>query len=147
MKKRILVLGIFFTMVVTSTYANETKVAPRVLESFKKDFSSVQEVSWVAGSNFFQASFRLNEQTVFAYYNSEGELLSVARYLSSLQLPLRLLTDLKNDYSQYWISNLFEVNNSEGTQYFVTLENASTSLVLVARNGGNWKQYSKKEKV
>lgn len=147
MKKLMIALGFMFTMAAASAFANEVKISSRVLESFKNEFSTAQDVSWIAGSNYYRAAFKMNEQNIFAYYNMEGELMSVARYISSLQLPIHLLTGLKNDYSQYWISDLFEVNNSEGTRYYVTLETADTSLMLVSGNGGDWKQHSKKRKI
>ena len=89
----------------------------------------------------------MNEQRVFAYYNLEGELVSIARYISSLQLPITLFSDLKNDYSKYWISDLFEVSNSEGLHYYVTLETADTKLMMHSSNGGSWSTYSKKKKI
>lgn len=66
----------------------------------------------------------MNGQRAFAYYSTGGELMGVARYISSLQLPLGLLSNLKNNYSNYWISDLFELSNNDGTHYYVTLEKA-----------------------
>ncbi len=142
-----LALGLILTLTVTSAFAGEVKVSSQVLESFKKEFSTAQDVSWIAGSNFYRAAFKINEQNIFAYYTLEGELISMARYMSSLQLPINLLTGLKKDYSQYWISDLFEVNNSEGTRYYITLENADATLMMVSNNGGDWKSYNKKRKI
>lgn len=147
MKKMMLALGLILTMTAASAFADEVKISSRVLESFKKEFSTAQDVSWIAGSNFYRAAFKINEQNIFAYYSLDGELISMARYMSSLQLPINLLTGLKNDYSQYWISDLFEVNNSEGTRYYITLENADATLMLVSNNGGDWKQQNKKRKI
>jgi hypothetical protein len=147
MKKMMLALGLILTLTVTSAFAGEVKVSSQVLESFKKEFSTAQDVSWIAGSNFYRAAFKINEQNIFAYYTLEGELISMARYMSSLQLPINLLTGLKKDYSQYWISDLFEVNNSEGTRYYITLENADATLMMVSNNGGDWKSYNKKRKI
>lgn len=89
----------------------------------------------------------MNEQRVFAYYDIEGHLISVARYISSFQLPVNLFSDLKNDYSKYWVSDLFEVSNSEGLHYYITLETADTKLILRSGNGGDWSTYSKNKKV
>jgi len=77
----------------------------------------------------------------------EGKLVSIARYLSSFQLPVNLFSDLKNEYNNYWISDLFELNNSEGLHYYITLETADTKLILRSSNGGDWSTYSKNKKV
>lgn len=147
MKKMMLALVLIYTVALTSAFAGEEKVSSRVLESFKNEFSTAQEVNWVVGDNYYKAAFKVNGQSIFAYYTIDGELAGVARYISSLQLPVNLLVNLKNDYSQYWISDLFEVNNSEGTHYYVTLENADTSVMLVSTNGSKWKSYNKKRKI
>jgi predicted dehydrogenase len=131
---------------VSNAYPSE-KVSPKVLASFKSEFSNATDVQWETGSNYFRASFIMNEQNVFAYYDLEGHLLSIARYISSFQLPVNLFSNLKNNYDTYWISDLFEVSNSEGLHYYVTLETADTKLVLRSSNGGDWSQYNKSKKI
>jgi len=146
MKKIMLVFGLLAIMGVSNAYPSE-KVSPKVLASFKSEFSSAKNVEWETGSNYFRATFSMNEQRVFAYYSVDGELMSVARYISSIQLPINLFSNLKNDYSKYWISDLFEVSNSEGLHYYVTLETADTKLMMRSTNGGSWSNYSKSKKI
>ena len=146
MKKIMLVFGLLAIMGVSNAYPSE-KVSPKVLASFKSEFSSAKNVEWETGSNYFRATFSMNEQRVFAYYTVDGELMSVARYISSIQLPINLFSNLKNDYSKYWISDLFEVSNSEGLHYYVTLETADTKLMMRSSNGGSWSTYSKNKKI
>jgi len=146
MKKIIFVLGFLMIMGVSWAYPSE-KVSQKVLASFKTEFTNAQDVEWETGNNYFKAAFTMNEQRVFAYYSVDGQLLSIARYISSVQLPVNLFADLKNDYSKYWISDLFEVSNSEGLHYYVTLETADSKLVMHSSNGGSWSTYSKSKKI
>lgn len=146
MKKIVFVFGFLLAAAVSYAYPSE-KVSPKVLASFKTEFSGAKEVAWETGNNYFKASFSLNEQRVFAYYTIEGQLISLGRYISSFQLPLHLFSDLKNDYSKYWVSDLFEVSNSEGLHYYITLETADAKLILRSSNGGAWSTYSKNKKV
>ena len=146
MKKIVFVMGFLMIMGVSWAYPSE-KVSQKVLTSFKTEFTNAQNVEWETGSNYFRAAFTMNEQRIFAYYNVEGQLLSIARYISSIQLPVNLFADLKNDYSKYWISDLFEVSNSEGLHYYVTLETADSKLVMHSSNGGSWSTYSKNKKI
>ena len=138
--------GFLLAAAVSNAYPSE-KVSPKVLESFKSEFSNATEVQWETGNNYFRASFSMNEQKVFAYYDLEGHLQSIARYISSFQLPVNLYSNLKNQYTNYWISDLFEVSNSEGLHYYVTLETADTKMVLRSSNGGDWSQYNKSKKI
>ena len=146
MKKILLVLGLVGVMGVSNAHPSE-KVSPKVLASFKSEFSNAKNVEWETGSNYFRAAFSMNEQKVYAYYTVEGELMSIARYISTLQLPINLFSNLKNDYSKYWISDLFEVSNSDGLHYYVTLETADTKLTMRSSNGSSWTTYSKNKKV
>ena len=146
MKKIVFMLGLVLTMGICSAYPSE-RVSQKVLASFKTEFVNAQDVAWETGNNYFRAAFTMNEQRIFAYYNVDGQLLSIARYISSIQLPVNLFADLKNDYSKYWISDLFEVSNSEGLHYYVTLETADSKWVMHSGNGGSWSTYSKNKKI
>jgi len=146
MKKIVFALGLVLTMGVCSAYPSE-RVSQKVLASFRAEFTNAQDVAWETGNNYFRAAFTMNEQGIFAYYNVDGQLLSIARYISSIQLPVNRYADLKNDYSKYWISDLFEVSNSEGLHYYVTLETADSKLVMHSGNGGSWSTYSKSKKM
>ena len=146
MKKIVFVLGFVLAAAVSQAYPSE-KVSPKVLASFNSEFTNAKEVEWETGNNYFKAAFTMNEQRVFAYYSVDGQLFSIARYISSVQLPVNLFADLKNDYSKYWISDLFEVSNSEGLHYYVTLETADSKLVMHSSNGGSWSTYSRNKKI
>ena len=122
------------------------EVDARVLGAFKKEFATAKDITWTLAVNYYQASFVYNEQHITAYYNSEGELLGVARFISPVDLPLALQADLKKNYQPYWISNLFEAATSEGTTYYITIEDADQSLVLKSDNARDWDQYKKVKK-
>lgn len=145
MKKVLLTLAVIIGGI-GAAFAGEEEVDAKVLGAFKKEFSSAKQITWTVASNYFQASFVYNDQHVSAYYNTEGELLGLTRYISPADLPLALQSDLKKSHSEYWISDLFEVSNESGTAYYITLEDAETSLVLKASNGKNWDNYKKVKK-
>ena len=66
--------------------------------------------------------------------------------VSPVDLPLALQADLKKNYQSYWISNLFEAATSEGTTYYITIEDADQSIVLKSDNARDWDQYKKVKK-
>jgi hypothetical protein len=144
MKKTILTLAI--ALLSLASFAAEVNVNSRVLTSFNIEFKSAKEVKWTAGSNYYKAAFVLNNQHVFAFYNVEGELLGLTRYISSLDLPIALQTSLKKEYAEYWISDLFEVSNASGTSYYMTVEDADRKVVLQSSNGSDWSVYQKTTK-
>ncbi len=146
MKPLLIILTVVSSFFAKSSLANTTDVTPVVLQSFKSAFNNASEVNWSATTNFYKASFLLNGQYVAAFYNANGEMVALTRNISSFQLPLVLQGDIKKQYPKYWISDLFEIANEEGTSYYITLENADTKLVL--KSGGNsWITFKKLRKL
>lgn len=88
----------------------------------------------------------MNGQVMFAYYNNSGEMLAITRNIVSSQLPISLFSELKQDYAQYWITDLFEMVNGNETSYYVTVENADAVVVLKSVDGLHWDLFRKEKK-
>ena len=141
MKKMILSLAIVFTTISAfagSASRGEDNVNQKVLNAFKNEFAAATQVEWTTADDHYKAEFIYNDKYVFAYYNLDGELLGLTRYISSADLPIHLQMNLKKKYSHYWISDLFEVAKSEVTSYYITIENADTRIVLRSTGGSDW---------
>lgn len=145
MKKMILALVI--CSISLSSFAGEEKVSPQVLNAFRTEFNTASEVTWTVGEDYYKAAFLYNNKYVSAYYNGNGELLGLSRYISSNELPLTLQKSLKNKYGNYWIADLFEAAKPSGTSYYITLENADAKIILKAEADGDWTSYQKIRKV
>jgi len=147
MKQFILTLTVMLSVVGMSSFAaGDEKVSPAVLQSFKTNFKNATEVEWKAKENFYQAQFALNGQYISAFYDCEGKMIALTRNISTTQLPIGLQTSLRTEAEGYWISDLFEVSNEDGTSYYVTLENAETKVVLKSAGTGDWASYQKQRK-
>jgi hypothetical protein len=145
MKKVIMTLAIAVSSLLA--FAGEENVSKNVLNAFNREFTGAREVKWTTGADYYRASFVYNEQYISAFYDRNGELMALTRNISSLNLPLKLQTRLRNDYSEYWISDLFEISNSEGTHYYITLEKADTKVVLKSDDNTQWTVFKKMSKV
>jgi len=145
MKRLLVTLTIALSLVSLSSFANGEDVSPRAVKSFNKSFKNATEVKWTVTDNYFKADFALNGQYVSAFYNEDGGMIALTRNLSSLQLPIALQADLKSKYNCYWISNVLEVANEEGTSYYITLETADEQLTLKS-SGDSWSTFKKQRK-
>ena len=144
MKKIIVALTLVFT--ISSAFAKEVTVTKQVLQSFTRNFSQAKEITWTVTDSYYRASFTLNEQKVFAFFNCDGLYLGLTRYISSFQLPLNLQSRLKRHYGKKWITDLFEMTNDEGTAYYITVEDSDTKIILNASSGSDWHLYKKEKK-
>lgn len=147
MKKVFLVWAMLLTVGLTSVFANnEETINQKAVSSFKKDFASAQDVSWESNRDFTKATFKVNEQVMFAYYSPMGELMAVTRNILSNQLPINLLSALKRNYTSYWISDLFEISSATDASYYVTLQSGEQTLVLKSNGVSGWEVYRKEKK-
>jgi len=143
MKKMIVTLVI--TVSTLSAFASDENVNEKVLNAFKTEFNTAKEVEWTVGANFYRATFNYNGRYVFAFYNENGELFGLARYISPVDLPLVLQNELRKNYEGYWVADLFESSKNDNTNYVITLENADTKVVLKS-SGNSWDIYNRVKK-
>jgi hypothetical protein len=147
MKNKILIGVFIFITGIGSAFANDKEeVNARIVKSFQKEFAGAQDVQWVTTKEFVKATFTLNEQVVYAYYSSDGNLLGVTRNIVSGQLPMNLLTDLKKNYNNYWITDLFEMATNNENTYYITLEDSDHKLVLKSNGTNGWEVFKKERK-
>jgi|SRR5688572_23756897 len=144
MKKIIIMLAI--TISSLAVFAGEENVNSKVLNAFSREFAGAKDVKWTENETFYKASFVFNGQYVYAFYKLDGELMAMTRNISSLDLPMSLQTSLKKNYASYWISDLFEISNNDGTNYYITMESAGSKIVLKSSSGGNWSIFKKSAK-
>lgn len=147
MKKSILTWVLLLTVGLSSTFAHiKENVNEQVISAFKKDFATAQDVSWEKSKDLSKATFKLNDQIMYAYYADGGSLVAVVRNIVSSQLPITLLSDLKKNYNGYWITDLFEMASDNTTSYYVTVENGDQSVVLKSSGLNSWETFRKDKK-
>ena len=56
----------------------------------------------------------------------------------SSQLPSRLLTEIKNQYRDYWITELYEEGNVKRPSYYIAVENADQIIKMSSDDSENW---------
>ena len=145
MKKTIFVMGMLLTIGITQTFAND-KINEAITNSFKQEFLNAQNVQWQSQDNFVKATFDMDGQVMFAFYSKDAQLLGVVRNILSDKLPINLLTSIKKDYNDYWISDLFELASSGQSCYYITLENGEEQLVLKSDGTSEWAIYKRTKK-
>lgn len=113
--------------------------------SFKKSFRNARLLSTETHQAFTKLTFKMNDVIMFAFYSNSGELMAVTRNITPSQLPMNLLISLKNDYSAYWITELFEFKGDDISCYYVSLESANAKVTLRS-NGDSWEVYTSVKK-
>ena len=144
MKQVILSIATMLMMGVSAFAGNNDEVInQQAVRTFKRDFSTASNISWESRNGYARATFSLNGQVLFAYYDTNGDLQAVVRNIVSDQLPINLLSEVKKEYGDYWISDLFEMATDNSTTYYITLENSEKRIVLKSEGTNYWSVYNK----
>ena len=148
MRTKILGLVALTLVMVTTTFANniEDNVNAKALSAFSRKFSDAKQVTWSKAENYYKATFKMNEQVYTAFITEAGQWMGVSRNLISYQLPINLQSELKKEYGQYWISDLFEYSTEDVTTYYITVENADQKVILKTSGGSGWSVFKKTKK-
>ena len=138
MKKILLALSIVLTIGLSGALANEeTKIDPKVLSAFQKEFSFAKNVSWISDKELSQVRFSLNDQGFVAWYNADAELISVERNILYMQLPLSVIKSLEEKYSKADFFSITEVTRNYETTYYIIAEEKNKKLLLQATPSGS----------
>lgn len=121
-------------------------VRKNVLTSFNHRFVHAIWISWSKAGNFVKASFKLNGQYMFAYFNDMGELMDTARNIVTTQLPINSQLRIVAAFPSGWVTELFEFATEEDTVYFITTEIAGQSILLKSAGNVSWTTYRKTRK-
>jgi len=149
MKKKILLLSIVLVSFTAFSFAADVpaSISKNVISSFNKQFSNARDIQWENQANFVRAQFTLNDMVLYAYFNKSGDLIALTRFISPNQLPLTLLSSLKNQFATgYWISDLFEIESEAGTSYYATLDSADQTIILKSDGISGWSVFQKEKK-
>ncbi len=146
-KKIALAVALLLTVGISSSFATPTDGRTEVINaSFRKDFKKAQLITIEVSKNYTKLTFKMNEMVMFAFYSDNGQLLAVTRNITSNQLPIQLLLKMKKDYANFWITDLFEFNGDGTSTYYMTMENADSSVTLRSNGSDSWEVYDRRIK-
>ena len=145
MKKRIAGLLLVAVVMASTTFATniDDNVNRKALTTFAQKFTEAKEVSWSTTEMYVKASFKLNEQFMFAYFSEMGELLGTTRNILIYQLPINLQSELKKNLTSAWITELYEFTTEDETVYYATIENADQKIMFRSEGMNAWSVFKR----
>ncbi len=142
MKKIILSLAIVLTLFSTAFANHPVRIYERAAASFHKDFHKASDVKWAVKENYVVAKFIQDNQTLFAYYDYQGNMIGLLQHILTSSLPANLQKDIKKRYGNYWVSELFKLTSDNGVYYYIQLKNADETIVLSNEGTYGWHRYA-----
>lgn len=143
MKQKMIGLFAVALLLASTTFATKHEdPSPETLNEFSRMFTNTTHVEWIPVVGFYQVTFKQAGQYLTAYYNTSDEFVSLSRNISTTMLPLLLQNKLAEKLSSSWVTESFELSGNNGTEYYVTVENADTKTVYQS-NGADWSVYKR----
>ncbi len=99
-------------------------------------------VKWDVTSSYILATFQMDRDVLYAYYDFQGNMIGLVHNILTTALPVHLQKDIKKHYSNYWVSELFQVTNDDGVYYYIQLKNADETIVLSTEGTNSWHRYA-----
>ena len=143
MKKFLLTLTLICSLFTVTALANDVKVTSQVLSAFKTSFNDAKNVKWAEVKGLYQAQFTMDDEQYSAYFDAEGKMLVVARFITPNQLPYGLKTTLKEEAGDNTISFVFELTDDEGTHFYATIQKGDKKEMLQSSGSRKWVAYNK----
>lgn len=98
---------------------------PKLVDNFSKTFPGATNVAWTPLTEGHQVCFLISGKKTRAVYTSQDELSYSVMEYKAAELPAKLNSVLKANYSDYAVFSALEVKACQGSCYNLVLENKS----------------------
>lgn len=138
MKRAFVALFALSTFGIPSLIASEYRdIDPKILSAFQKEFSFAKNVKWEVKGELAQVNFLLYDQGIVAWYNSNAELITTARNILYMQLPISVIKSLERDYPDAGLYGIVEFTHRNETFYHIQAEKKNKKYLLKASPSGS----------
>ena len=135
--KKILLAALILGFGLRSLAANPVNVNEKVLKAFNKTFVNVSDIIWSEAGDYYYVNFKQNEVVVRATYDKQGNMVNSLRYYKEDQLPILILSKVKNRFSDKSIYAITEETNESGVHYHITLQDEKHWVMIISDSYGN----------
>jgi hypothetical protein len=143
--KKFIIAAITALTFTASAFAADTN--NETMNLFKATYPGATQVHYKTIGELISVSFVLDSTSMQAFYNEAGEQVAVSRTISCEKLPLRAAITLAGNYNRYAVTEVIEMDHStEGTSYYVSVENNSQKVILQVRVNGEVSVFKKSAK-
>ncbi|GGH78010.1 hypothetical protein HNQ91_003975 [Filimonas zeae] len=143
--KKFIIAAITVITLVTSAYAAD--VNDKTLNLFKAAYPGAEKVHYKTVGELVSITFVLNNTSMQAFYNEEGEQVAVSRVIAYKLLPLKAIKVLGNKFCGYTATEVIEMEyKNEDNAYYVSFVNDSQKVIVKVSAGGEVSTFKKSAK-
>lgn len=114
--------------------------------AFEKEFAGAIDPQWTNVEDLYIVTFKLNNETMRAWYSENGEFKAVQRYVKPRQMTLLAAKKLEELSTQAKIVSIEEVSKEGVFYYLVKTENEKAKITYSLSSTGEAVKLDKKKK-
>jgi len=134
MKSLLIAAVLMLSALTTKTFANDVRVTPKVLESFRSSFKKAADIEWTLDGGMYRADFTVKGKRKIAFFDmKEGELIVTCEYISITDLPEELQESLQEHTANATLKELFVVQSDDVPDYYATIKQDDKTTILKGR--------------
>lgn len=124
------------------------KVARHLQAALEKEFAGAQYIVWqsLKDHDIYHAKFIYNNEQINAFFEQDGNLLAIGRFIAPSSLPLSIVKNISNKYPELEVKDAIEYTKSGETSYVITLENEKVRTIIQAYSSGSLYVFKKEKK-
>ncbi len=124
----------------------DIKVSAIVQESFQKDYPNAEYVRWYKNGDYYVASFNNELQRLSVYYDDNGNVYSITRFIKCESVPLNAIKSVTEKYgvTEADIAAM-EVSKESRTYYLFSFTKDNKYYIIESDASGNLKMVKKQK--
>jgi len=148
MKKIITSLVLSLAVLTQASASDGGKIQTRLIKSLEKQFAGALNVKWeaITKENIYHARFVYNNERLSAFFEPNGRIIGIGRYIEVKNMPLLVTQNINNQYPKYQIQDAIEYTSDGETSYVISISNESSRVVLRAYSNGSSSIFKKEKK-
>ncbi|PZR27194.1 MAG: hypothetical protein DI535_11100 [Citrobacter freundii] len=136
--KKFFLAAIILTAGVVSAFANPVEKDPKAEETFSRQFSGAQNITWSRTEDgVLKVSFVWGGHSSVAYFNEKSELVASARNMFFDQLPMAVVRSVESKFKSPVVTEVRELYTDEGTSYNLVLEEGTKKFKVKLNSMGD----------
>jgi hypothetical protein len=147
--KKIIILFVAVCVATASAIAAPaaSPVSEKAKASFNYAFKNAEKVQWTNLDGLYMVNFKLNDETILAWYTEEGELEAVQRIINIDRVSFIAAQSINEIGLSSTISTIAEVNQQGELFYLVKSENETHRIMYKVLSNGAVSKLTKKKKL
>ena len=135
--KKIFLIATVIVFFASTSFAFGGGPSQKVLDAFKKTFTTVKDVSWQEVDNRYEANFSQNNIIYRVSYDEEGNVVKSIRYYYGETLPIFIQAKLNKKYDGKSVYGVTEVTSENEVIYYIILQDDKNWIHVQSDAYGN----------